>query len=84
MLATTSASVMLPGWRDKSALQRFADDLEQRKANLKTKIEEDDSRVKATLGATYKANEKSDNYLLRHFFVEFTNVCQAIFFPNLL
>ena len=83
-MIATQTSMMLQGWREKSALQRFADDLEQRKLNLKAKIVEDDMRVKESKGEAFKANVKSDDYLLRHFFVEFTNICQQIFFPNLL
>jgi len=75
---------MLQDWRQKSALQRFADDLQQREQNLQTKMAEREHRITATLGETYKANGKSDGYLLRHFFAEFTSVCQTYFFPNLL
>lgn len=75
---------MLQGWREKSALQRFADDLEQRKLNLKAKILEDDARIKDSRGHAFKANEKSDDYLLRQFFAEFSHICQQNFSPNLL
>ena len=33
---------------------------------------------------TFKANSKSDDYLIRHFFEEFVSVCQDYYFPNLL
>jgi len=39
------ASGMLDGWREKSALQRFAEDLEQRKVNLNEKIAANEDRV---------------------------------------
>lgn len=76
--------MMLESWRDKSALQRFADDLKQRKLNLKSKIEQNDGRIRDSRGEAFRANDKSDDYLLRQFFAEFTSICQQIFFPNLL
>ena len=51
---------------------------------MDAKFDENDSRIKAIVAQTYKANEKSDYYLLRHFFADFANICQSIFFPNLL
>ena len=75
---------MMSDWRNKSALQRYADDLEQRKFNLKAKILENKDRIELGRGKTFKANDKSDDYLLRHFFVEYTSQCQKLFFPKLL
>ena len=71
-------------WRNKSALQRYADDLEMRKFNLQVKMREREERLDKSRGRPFKVNEKSDDYLIRHFFSQFTNQCQAMYFPNLL
>ena len=44
-MGAASVNGMLQGWRDKSALQRFAEDLEQRKVNLNEKIAANENRV---------------------------------------
>ena len=40
MNMTSTSSIMLQDWRKKSALKRFADDLQQREQNLKAKVAE--------------------------------------------
>jgi hypothetical protein len=39
---------MLQDWRNKSALKRFADDLQQREQNLKAKVAEREDRILAS------------------------------------
>ena len=63
--------MMLTNWRKKTALQRFEDDIQQRDINLKAKITEDDLRFKQVKGEVFKANQKSNNQLLKQFFIEF-------------
>ena len=40
--------------------------------------------LKEMTDTTYKAINKSDDYLLRHFFAEFVTICQEFYFPSLL
>lgn len=48
--SAVNQSLMLNNWRNKSALQRFADDLEQRKMNLEGKKEENEERMQSKMG----------------------------------
>ena len=47
-------------------------------------MREREERLEESRGSPFKVNEKSDDYLIRNFFSQFTKQCQALFFPNLL
>ena len=70
--------MMLQNWRNKSALQRFADDLIQRERNLKAISTEQDAKIEEAKGESFRANLKSEDALLRQFFTEFVKACQAV------
>ena len=73
---TKNSGMMIRNWRNKSALQRFADDLIHREQNLKSMIVEQEAKIEETKGDKFKANVKSDDFLMRQFFSEFIKACR--------
>jgi len=74
--------MLVSDWRNKSALQRFADDLQQRQVNMEAKMSEQEGRIQASLAQTCKANTVSDEYLVRNFFADFLDACQQVLPPQ--
>ena len=51
---------------------------------MQVKMREREERLDERLMKPFKVNQKSDEYLIRHFFSQFIKQCQRLYFPDLL